>query len=253
MRAYLRGVNAQYRDADRTYKRFTLIDFMAASGFIGSIFGRGGGDEARRSLFLDALRDKLGEPQGTAVWNDLRNYNDPEAPVRSKRASWSSIPSEAPGSVVLDDGSFQPVQYEEGASLTVERPNMSNALLVAGRRSQTGRPLFVAGPQLGTFYPALVYEMDMHGGGIDARGATIPGTGPYVFIGRNQDFAWSLTSANNDIHDTFVETLCDGSDTRYMYKGECRDMTHVDAGVLEGNDADIPTSGSRGTRPSTGQ
>ena len=117
---------------------------------------------------------------------------------------------------------------------------MSNALLVAGRRSQTGRPLFVAGPQLGTFYPALVYEMDMHGGGIDARGASIPGAGPYVFIGRNQDFAWSLTSANNDIIDTFVETLCDGSDTKYMYKGECRDMTHVDAGVLEGNDADIP-------------
>ncbi len=61
-----------------------------------------------------------------------------------------------------------------------------------------------------------------------------------MFIGRNQDFAWSLTSANNDIIDTFVETLCDGSDTRYLYKGECRDMTHVDAGVLEGNDADIP-------------
>ena len=80
----------------------------------------------------------------------------------------------------------------------------------------------------------------MHGGGIDARGASIPGAGPYVFIGRNQDFAWSLTSANNDIVDTFVETLCDGSDTKYMYKGECRDMTHVDAGVLQGNDADIP-------------
>ncbi len=142
--------------------------------------------------------------------------------------------------MVLDDGSFEPVQYETGPALTVERPNMSTELMVAGRRSQTGRPLFVAGPQLGTFYPALVYEMDMHGGGIDARGASIPGAGPYVFIGRNQDFAWSLTSANNDIMDTFVETLCDGSDTKYMYNGECRDMTHVDAGVLEGNDADIP-------------
>ena len=241
MKAYMRGVNAQYKDADRPYEKLTLTDFMAASGFIGSIFGRGGGDEARRSLFLDALRDKLGEAQGTAVWNDLRNFSDPEAPVSvSKPASWASIPTSAPGSVVLDDGSFQPVQYETGPALTVERPNMSNALLVAGRRSQTGRPLFVAGPQLGTFYPALVYEMDMHGGGIDARGASIPGAGPYVFIGRNQDFAWSLTSANNDIVDTFVETLCDGSDTKYMYKGECRDMTHVDAGVLEGNDADIP-------------
>ena len=46
--------------ADRGYKPLTLTDFIAASGFIGSIFGRGGGDEARRSLFLSALRAKLG-------------------------------------------------------------------------------------------------------------------------------------------------------------------------------------------------
>ena len=237
MKAYLRGLNAQYRDADRDYERFTLTDFIAASGFIGSIFGRGGGDEARRSLFLDALRDRFGEAQGLAMFNDLRNFSEPEAPVSlSKRATWGSIPAQSPGSVVLDDGSFQPIQYETGAAAAVERPNMSNALMVAGRRSQTGRPLFVAGPQLGTFYPALVYEMDMHGGGIDARGASIPGAGPYVFIGRNQDFAWSLTSANNDIQDAFVETLCEGSDTKYMYKGECRDMTYIDAGVLEAND-----------------
>jgi acyl-homoserine lactone acylase PvdQ len=241
MKAYLRGLNAQYRAADRDYERFTLTDFIAASGFIGSIFGRGGGDEARRSMLLDALRDRLGDSQGSAVWNDLRNFNDPETPVSiSKSASWGSVPATAPGSVVLDDGSFEPVQYETGPALSVDRPNMSNELMVAGRRSKTGRPLFVAGPQLGTFYPGLVYEMDMHGGGINARGASIPGAGPYVFIGRNQDFAWSLTSANNDIQDTFVETLCEGSDTKYIYKGECRDMTHVDAGVLEGNDADIP-------------
>ena len=153
MEAYTRGVNAQYKDADRPYKKLTLTDFMAASGFIGSIFGRGGGDEARRSLFLSALRNKLGEAQGTAVWNDLRNFNNPETPTSlSKRASWASIPSTAPGSVVLDDGSFQPVQYETGPSLTVER-KMSNFLLVAGRRSSTRRPLFVAGPQLPFLQP----------------------------------------------------------------------------------------------------
>ena len=241
MKAYLRGVNAQYRAADRNYKPWNMTDFLAISGFIGSIFGRGGGDEPRRSMFLDALRDRLGAPRGHTVWNDLRSFADPEAPVSvSKRASWATVPAEAPGSVILDDGSFEPVEYSAGQAAAAVKPQMSNALLLSGRRSTSGRPLFVAGPQLGTFYPALVYEVDIHGGGLNARGITTPGAGPYVFIGRNQDFAWSLTSANNDIVDTFVETLCGGSDTKYVYRGQCRDMTTVDAGLLQGNGSDVP-------------
>ena len=243
MKAYLRGVNAQYRSVNRDAEPWTMTDLLAISGFIGSIFGRGGGDETRRSMFLDALQSRLGEAPGFAAWNDLRSFNDPETSVSvSRRASWGSVPAERPGSAVVDDGSFQPVQYETsgGAPAAAAQPKMSNAQLVAGRRSRSGRPLFVAGPQLGTFYPALVYEVDMHGGGIDARGISTPGAGPYVFIGRNQDFAWSLTSANNDIVDTYVETLCEGSDTEYLYKGTCRDMTAVDAGVLRRNDSDVP-------------
>lgn len=244
MRSYLRGVNAQYRAAKRSAERWTITDFIGFTGFIGQVFGRGGGDEARRSMFLDALRDRLGDEGGRAVFDDLRSFRDPETAVSlSKRASWATIPASAPGSAVLDDGSFEPIQYETGGTgspAAAERPKSSNALLISAARSKTGHPLFVAGPQLGTYYPAFVYEMDLHGGGIDARGASIPAAGPYVFIGRNQDFAWSLTSANNDIEDTFVETLCDGSDLKYLYKGKCRDMTVVDAGVIEGNDSDVP-------------
>ena len=239
IKAYLRGLNAQYNDVDREYAQWTMTDFLAVSGFIGSIFGRGGGNEWRRSMFYDALRDRLGDAVGTQVFNDLRQFRNPEHTTSlSRNASWAEVPLEAPGSVVLDDGSFEPITYPgAAASASGPKPQMSNALLAAGRRSATGRPLFVAGPQLGTFYPALVYEVDLHGGGIDARGITTAGAGPYVFVGRNQDFAWSLTSANNDIVDTFVETLCDGSDTRYIYKGECRDMTSVDAGVLHASGA----------------
>ena len=50
--------------------------------------------------------------------------------------------------------------------------------------------------------------MDLHGGGIDTRGASAPGFPGYMLIGRGQDFAWSLTSAGNDMIDEYVETLC---------------------------------------------
>ena len=43
-----------------------------------------------------------------------------------------------------------------------------------------------------------------------------------MLIGRGEDFAQTLTSAPGDIIDQYVEKLCDGSDTMYLYKGECR-------------------------------
>ena len=243
MRAYLRGLNAQFKAADRGVPAWTLTDFLAVSGFMGSIFGRGGGDEHRRAMFLDALQDRFGAGPGFAVFNDLRGFKDPEAPVSvPKSANWAELPSSRSGNVVIDDGSFERLAYSGArpAAADAARRSSSNALLLSGSRSQSGRPLFVAGPQLGTYYPALVYEVDIHGGGLDARGLTTTGVGPYVFIGRNQDFAWSLTSAGNDITDVFVETLCGGSDTKYVFKGECREMTSMDAGLLKGNGNDIP-------------
>jgi hypothetical protein len=77
-------------------------------------------------------------------------------------------------------------------------------------------------------------EMDLHGGGIDARGVGVPGFAMALVIGRGQDFGWSLTSANNDITDEFAETLCGGRDDLYLYKGRCRPMGLFYAGTLEG-------------------
>ena len=63
-------------------------------------------------------------------------------------------------------------------------------------------------------------EIDLHGGGIDARGATFPGISLYVLIGRGKDFAWSTTTAYSDNVDEFVEKLCQ-DDRHYVYKGQC--------------------------------
>ena len=102
-------------------------------------------------------------------------------------------------------------------------------------RSRTGHPLFVAGPQIGYTYPGLTLEADISYPGVQARGATAPGFPGNILIGRGPDYAWSLTSAGSDLIDTYVETLCGGSRTRYVYKGRCRRMERVDAGVIAGS------------------
>src|SRR5205823_1503213 len=89
-------------------------------------------------------------------------------------------------------------------------------------------------PQIGYFYPGLTLELDLKGPGFEARGAAIPGGAGNILIGRGPDFAWSLTSAGSDTNDQFVETLCGGSQTKYMYKGKCRKMGRIDAGNIAG-------------------
>ena len=90
---------------------------------------------------------------------------------------------------------------------------MSNALLVTGKESATGKPLAVMGPQTGYYAPQLLVEQVLNGPGIQARGVAFAGTNLFVQLGRGVDYAWSATSAGSDNIDTVVEKLCntDGS------------------------------------------
>jgi acyl-homoserine lactone acylase PvdQ len=106
--------------------------------------------------------------------------------------------------------------------------------MVSGGRSVTGHPMMVAGPQIGYDYPGLTLETALQGPGIDERGITTAPFPGYIFIGRNQDAAWSLTSAGLDQIDTYVETLCGHSRIRYLFDGRCRRMQFFDAGTLGG-------------------
>jgi acyl-homoserine lactone acylase PvdQ len=66
------------------------------------------------------------------------------------------------------------------------------------------------------------------------RGVTTAPFPGYMLIGRGSDFAMTLTSADGDVIDQYAETLCGGSDTKYMYKGKCLDMGLFNAGKLNG-------------------
>ena len=96
---------------------------------------------------------------------------------------------------------------------------------MAGSESQSGHPLFVAGPQVSYFNPQILMEQDVHapaaadGPGIDAQGASFVGINLYVQLGRGRDYAWSATSAGQDIIDTFALELCDES--HYRFRGRC--------------------------------
>jgi len=232
--AYLLGINAYFKSTGGFVTPMTRNDITAIGALLGAVFGAGGGQEGRSAQFLSALQQRLGETTGLAVWNDLREQLDGETPVTAAQ----SFPYEhgptgiGPGNVKIDAGSYAPVVANE--SPLVHRSVMSNALLIGAKRSASGHPIFVAGPQVGYFAPEILMEEDLHGGGLDARGVAFPGLGFYLQIGRGPDYAWSATSASSDVIDQFAETLCGGDTVHYMFKGACTPMGTFDAGLLKG-------------------
>jgi len=247
---YVQGINAQLRAAKSPAQPWTRTDVYALNALKGQYFGQGGGDEARRSMFLAGLQQRLGPQSGQLVFDDLRQRDPADHPASIGGSfPYATVPANKGGNMVVDPNSLQAWQYgptggtavpsARGASLptgspTARVPHASNILMLDGRHSTNGHPLFVGGPQIGYFYPGLTLEMDMHAPGVDVRGATAAPFPGYMLIGRGPDFAWTLTSAGADDVDQFVETLCGGDDAHYVFKGQCRAMTGFDAGTLKG-------------------
>ncbi|MFJ1696351.1 penicillin acylase family protein [Streptomyces sp. NPDC088252] len=131
---------------------------------------------------------------------------------------------------IYDDG-VAPEGSLPGSGSGAQKRGMSNALLVSGKHTAGGNPIAVFGPQTGYFAPQLMMLQEIQGPGISARGVSFAGVGMYIQMGRGQDYAWSATSAGQDITDTYAIDLCepDGAaptkdSTHYLYRGTCTAM-----------------------------
>jgi acyl-homoserine lactone acylase PvdQ len=244
---YISGINAYLAATHSPNAPWTRNDVYAVNALKGQFLGQGGGREALNSEFLNGLQEQLGRGRGIEAFNDLRQFKNPKSVVSVKgNFPYGHVPRKRPGSVVLDHNSFTPVP---AVSASVARSarlqgnvQASNELMVTGSHSTTGHPILVGGPQISHFFPGLVLEMDMHAPHLHWRGATSAPFPGYLLIGRTPRYATTLTSASGDIIDQYAETLCGGSNQRYLYKGRCRDMGHFDAGTLDGDPVNFLTT-----------
>src|ERR671919_2033054 len=104
---YVKGVNARLKAEKSALTPFTRVDIYAFNAVAGQLFGRGGGDEARRSELLNGLTARLGDAPGNQLFDDLSEHNDPDAPATQTRsAPYEAIPSpnDRSGNAILDDG-----------------------------------------------------------------------------------------------------------------------------------------------------
>lgn len=257
---YVAGINAYISLANTTRPdlkpaEYTLLakplvpwkatDVIATASLIGGIFGKGGGRELDSALTMQAFVDRFGPKAGRKAWLGFRSKNDPEASTTvSQRFPYETESAFSKRGLAMPDrGSvaFTPISADPAARSRrapssgiagvgevlrrglARTGHASNWELVSAKESQTGHPIGVLGPQVGYYNPQILLEEDLHGPGIDARGAAFPGVNLFVLLGHGRDYAWSATTATADNVDTFAEVLCQ-DDFHYLYRGQCLAM-----------------------------
>ena len=82
----------------------------------------------------------------------------------------------------------------------------SNAWVLSGTVTDTGKPLLANDPHLGFRAPGLWYLARLKAPGLDVTGATAPGV-PFHVLGHNDRIAWGLTNGGSDAADLYLERV----------------------------------------------
>lgn len=181
-------------------ERWSIEDSLVGGLLFQLELSRAANEELQRAVELS----RLGRDRAVDLWGW----------TRAEALAW--IP---PG-----DNATQPARgHEPIASSRVA--SGSNAWIVSGLRSASGRPLLACDANLGVRMPSTFYPIHLGGPGLEVAGVSLPGF-PGVIVGHTREVAWSLTSSMMDDQDLFVLTL-DDQGSRELIDGRWRPLRTV--------------------------
>jgi len=267
--AYVEGINRYIDDALKTpefmpieyvlqglvpsLEYFTVADVVAVTVMMAWQFGGTGGNEATLYEALLTLQGIHGQAPGGAIWSDLFPLNDAGAPVTIPDAVYEAPPPgllswEPSGDIsglVSQYEEFEAARHELFASVAMPDKLGSNAVPVSGDISASGDTLQLGGPQMGYSVPQIVYEIGLHGDGINAVGMAFPGAGPFILIGVSEYGAWTSTTGASDVMDIRVLDLNPENPTQYKW------YTDLGGEVWEWRDMEVRVERIYGLEKST--
>lgn len=94
----------------------------------------------------------------------------------------------------------------------------SNNWVLAGSRTESGKPLLANDPHLEISLPPIWHEIHVVCPSLNAVGVSLPGV-PLVIIGHNESIAWGITNSGVDVQDLYVEKLNSSKDMYWDYDG----------------------------------
>lgn len=115
--------------------------------------------------------------------------------------------------------------YQRGDVIPVEEEfkpdpsNGSNNWVVAGSKTQSGKPILANDPHLGLTLPSIWYEIQINTPAFNAYGVSFPGL-PGVVIGFNDSIAFGFTNSGRDVKDYYEIEFKDEARKEYFFNGE---------------------------------
>lgn len=91
----------------------------------------------------------------------------------------------------------------------------SNAWVVGGSRTTSGRPILANDMHLALRQPGVWFLMALHAPGIDVAGMSLPGV-PNIIAGHNRAVAWGFTNVMLDDVDFFIERPDPADSNKYL-------------------------------------
>lgn len=113
----------------------------------------------------------------------------------------------------------------------------SNAWVISGRHTATGKPILANDPHLDYTVPATWYMVHLKAPGLNTTGVTLPGI-PAVIIGHNENIAWGVTNLGFDVQDLYIEQL-DPKTGKYEFRGKTEQAVPETVQVLVRNDKPV--------------
>ncbi|PTR25296.1 penicillin acylase family protein [Pseudomonas sp. GV085] len=218
MQAYLDGIN-QYQDSHAKpvefdvlgipKRPFTAQDTISIAGYMAYSFAAA----FRTEPLLTFVRDQLG-PEYLNIfdldWQPKGMLNGTAPSLAS--ADWKDLNALARLSeqALADNG----LPQFEG----------SNAWVVAGSRTQSGKPLLAGDPHIRFSAPSVWYEAQLSAPGFELYGH-YQALMPFASLGMNHDFGWSITMFQNDDLDLIAEKVNPDNPNQVWYRGKWVDMT----------------------------
>ncbi len=189
--------------------------------------------EIENASLLAKLTTELGPLRAKAVFDDISPLaEDPQAVLSIPAGDWTGqglnqvarqerarVQMLSPSTSDVADGIAKADRMLASrlAGLAINDHSGSNVWLVGKSKSANGHAMLMGGPQMGFTVPGFLYEVGLHGGGMNVVGSTPIGFLP-IFFGHSATTAWSSTIGRGDAVDTFVERLDPGDPTRYLYR-----------------------------------
>jgi penicillin amidase len=157
------------------------------------VIGKLEGYQLSQNFRLKLLRARLLKKFGPDETNWLFTSPKPSDPI-------TTLPSLGEG-----HGARESVDDEIGVLTGIGR-GASNEWVIAGSRTETGKPILANDPHLDLSAPILWYLARIVTPEGSVKGVTIPGA-PVFVLGQNDSIAWGLTTADSNVEDLFVETV----------------------------------------------